>query len=449
MMTSKIEHSLLAIGALKGSAGMLVIKFSAAILGFAMFALASRQMDPAAFGSLAIIFNALSFLAVVALCGQETLIVRSWNEYSGTNRLALARGVLTFGASIVLGSALVTTLVTAFVWSAWDRNVSASLLVAACSFLLAQAFMHFSGQFARVAAGVTIGDVPRDAMWRLIVIAAIASHYVSGLSFGAAEFFFVSAGAIAVALVVQNWLVLRAIPAAVKRAHSERDVGTWIPRSFKMWLSAILDTTGQYLEVVVIGLFLGPTAAGFYFVATRITNGFAMISGSISDYATSRISGLYYSGARNELQVVLRTLGIVGAVLVCAALVMVIVTGKALLWMFGEPYVAAYPALLVLAAGASIGALAGPAPHVLLLTGHEGAYPRIMACGLVLRFLLIAALTPMYGLMGAAIAWAISAAAIGVALVFASCRLVGLDPSVRSAFVQAWPSVARLRRDAL
>ena len=42
-------------------------------------------------------------------------------------------------------------------------------------------------------------------------------------------------------------------------------------------------------------------AAGSYFVATRITNGFAMISGSISVYATSRISGLFHADAKDDL----------------------------------------------------------------------------------------------------------------------------------------------------
>ena len=439
-MISKGERPLLAADVLKGSAAALVIKVAGSLLGFAMFALASRQMDPAAFGSLAIVFNAMSFLAVVALCGQETLIVRSWSEYCGSGRPALARGSLVYGALVVLCVALFTALSVGLVWSAWDRTVSTSLLIAACAFLFAQSLMHFSGQFARVAAGVIVGDAPRESMWRFLVVVVLAAHHVSGISLGTPEFFFVSTGAIVVAILFQAWRVAPLIPEAVKRAKSERDVQSWLPRSLKMWASAVLDTTGQYLEVVVIGVFLGPPAAGFYFVATRITNGFAMISGSISVYATSRISALFHADARDDLQAMLRSLAIICATLVGAGLVLILVAGKLLLSAFGAVYVAAYPALIVLAAGASIGALAGPAAHLLLLTGHEGTYPRIMGCGLVLRFVLIAILGPMFGLMGAAIAWAVSAAAIGLALIIASRRLVGVDPSVRSAFVRPAPS---------
>src|SRR3954467_11656602 len=119
----------------KGSAAVLTIKFTASVLGFAMFALSSRHMDPTAFGTLAVIFNAMSFLAAVSLCGQETLIVRSWDEYCQSKRFSLARGALTFGAQIAVLAGLVTGVVVAFGWSIWDPAVSRNLLFAACFFM--------------------------------------------------------------------------------------------------------------------------------------------------------------------------------------------------------------------------------------------------------------------------------------------------------------------------
>jgi len=54
-MVKKIARSLLT-GTVLNGASALAIKFAAAIAGFAMFALSSRYMEPASFGSLAIIF---------------------------------------------------------------------------------------------------------------------------------------------------------------------------------------------------------------------------------------------------------------------------------------------------------------------------------------------------------------------------------------------------------
>jgi O-antigen/teichoic acid export membrane protein len=435
-MIDRIARSLWDNDVLKGSATALAIKCTASVLGFTMFALSSRQMEPEEFGALAIIFNAMSFLAAASLCGQETLIVRSWAEYCGSDRPALARGALTFGAQVTVGAATLMTMVVALAWSLWDRSASLPLMLAACAFLFCHALLQFSGQFSRVAAGLIIGEGPRELLWRLIVVLAIGAHHVMNIAFGATEFFVAAAGALTFAIAVQAVQVVRLIPDAVRQAKPERDIRAWVPRSFKMWLSALMDTTSQYLEVVAVGLVLGTKAAGFYFVATRITNVFAMITGSISVYATPQISALFYSDAKHELQRILRLLAVIGAILVGSTLLLIVVAGKLLLWMFGTAYMSIYPALIVLAAGASIGALVGPAAHVLLLTGHEGAYPRIMASGLLIRFLMIVVLGHMFGLIGAVVATAVSTVAIAFALILACRRLVGLDPSLSFALMR-------------
>jgi O-antigen/teichoic acid export membrane protein len=432
-MARRFARSLWTNDVLKGSAAALAIKFTGSILGFTMFALAARHMEPAGFGALAIIFNAMSFLAVVALCGQETLIVRSWDEYCGTDRPALARGALSFGIKVVIGAGSLTAVLVGLIWSAFDRDIPTSLLIAACGFLFAQALMHFSAQFSRVAAGVVIGETPREIAWRFLLVLTILGHHLTHSVFTATEFFFTAAAALLLSVVAQGWWVARTLPAAVKRSGPQDDIDAWIPRSFRMWVSAMLDTTSQYLEIIAIGFVLGPTAAAFYFVGTRITNVFAMIAGSMTAYATSQISGLYHADSRNELQNILRALAIISAILAGGAFLVILLAGKLLLWVFGAVYVSAYPELLVLAVGASVSALAGPAAYLLLLTGNEGAYPRIMACGLLARFALIAVLGPWFGLMGAVIAWSLSAIGMALALVIACRRLVQLDPSVVSA----------------
>jgi O-antigen/teichoic acid export membrane protein len=182
----------------------------------------------------------------------------------------------------------------------------------------------------------------------------------------------------------------------------------------------------------MVGFFLGPTTAAFFFVATRITNVFGMISSSITGYATTRISGLFHGDAKDELQIVLRSLSIISGALAAAVFIIIVLGGKLLLWIFGPVYVSAYPALLVLAVGASAGALAGPVSYLLLLTGNEGAYPRIMACGLLARVVLIAILGSSLGLIGAAMAWSASAIGVALALVIACRGRTGVDPSVLS-----------------
>jgi O-antigen/teichoic acid export membrane protein len=430
LIARNIANAILSNEVLRGSASALAIKLTGSLLGFTMFALAARSMEPHAFGTLAVIFNAMSFLAVIAVCGQETLIVRSWGEYCGSDRPTLARGALAFGVKVIAATGSATAIIVALVWPLLQKDTSPALILAACAFLLLQAFMNFSAQFSRVAAGVIVGETPREILWRLVVVAAIMTHQALQTSFSAVEFFAIATAALAFSVLLQQVFVARALPAAVKASKSEYEIDAWIPRSFRMWLSSILDTSSQYLEVIAIGLFLGPTTAAFYFVATRITNVFAMIGGSITAYATSQISGLFHRNARDELQAILRSLALISATLAAGAFLTIALGGKALLWIFGAVYVSGYPALMVLTAGASAVALAGPAAYLLLLTGNEGLYPRILACGLLARLILIAVLGPWLGLMGAAIAWSVSALGMSAALVMGCRQRTGVDPSV-------------------
>jgi len=436
---ARLGPRLLASDVLKGSATALAIKVTGATLNFAMLALLSRQIDPGAFGSFAIIFSVLGLLSALAHCGQELLISRSWGEYVFSNRPALARGVLIFGIQIVCAAGLIAAAGVMIAWPQLDEALSVPLLFAACAYLIAQTLMRFRGQFARVAAGVLIGDGPREILWRGIIVTVILGHQVIGVAFSATEFFFVAAAGLMLGIAIQIRKVARFIPEAVKQTSPQRDLRSWVPCSFKMWLSSLSEIVTQYLEVVVIGLVLGPTVAGFYFVATRITTVFAVMSAGVTMYATAVISPLYYSGAKTELQNILHSLALVSAILIAGVLLSIIVAGDLMLWLFGPAYVSLYPSLIVLAVGAAVAALAGPAGIVMILTGREGVYPVIMGAGLALRFLLFAILGPAYGLMGAAVAWSVSAVVIALALTIACRRLVGVDPSP-GATLAKWPS---------
>jgi O-antigen/teichoic acid export membrane protein len=414
---------------LVGSGSALAIKLVSAGLGFAMFALLAEVMGPAEFGMLAVVFNAVSFLAVLAPLGQETLIVRSWQEYIVSARPALAHGVLRFGSAIVVCSALAIAVATGLAWHWWSPALDAALLAAASVFLALQAIMHFTGQFSRVAAGLVIGEGPREVSWRLLALCVVGYHYLYATTTSTTEFFMVAAIGLAVGILYQIIQIARSVPRSVWRSPPEYDRPAWTARSVRMWLAALLDTTGQYLEVVIIGLLLGPVIAGAYFVCTRITNVASMIAGSISMYATVHISGLYFSGSTEELQREFRRLAIIVTVLVAGALATIIWGGSILLSFFGPSYQAAYYPLVVLAVGACLTALSGPTEHLLLLTGNESTYTLVASIGLACRLALAAAGGLAFGLVGVAWAVGISSLATALALVIACRRVVGIDPS--------------------
>jgi O-antigen/teichoic acid export membrane protein len=293
--------------------------------------------------------------------------------------------------------------------------------------------MTFNGMFTLVAVGLRASELSREVFYRFAVVVVILAHAAMHLQFTPTDFFFSLAAALFAALIYQGWRVSRSVPEEVKRATPQFKIATWRRRSIGMWLSSLLDTSSQFLDVIVVGFVIGPTGAAFYFSATRITNVFAMIAGGITNYATGHISKLFHVDAKEELQGVLKSLAIISTLLGVGAFLTIVIFGKFVLSLYGPAYVEMYPALIVLALGTLFTALAGPAPYLLLLTGHERVYPRIMGAGVLLKLGLIAILGPWFGVMGAAIAASTSTALTAIALVAACRRTTKLDPSSATA----------------
>jgi O-antigen/teichoic acid export membrane protein len=107
-----------------------------------------------------------------------------------------------------------------------------------------------------------------------------------------------------------------------------------------------------------------------------------------------------------------------------------VIGAHTLLGLFGPEFALHQWVLIILVAGTSIYAAGGPAPAVLLISGHEGKYPFVLAGNIVLRLTGFAILIPLFGLTGAAIATTASLLVTAAVLNVLCRRWTGIDPSV-------------------
>lgn len=403
------------------------LKVSGSLLAFVLYSVAARGMSRDDFGLFTVWFSAMSFLAVVAVAGQELLFVRSWNEYVQSERHGLARGALAFGtrATVLFGAALSALVVSSALF-----GVALPLALAAALFLLTQTALLFSSHAGRTVVGILNGDFHREVTWRVVVIAGALAAPLVGFRLSAASLFAMSAAGIALSVAVNVLAVRRHVPLEIAAADPETDLAGWSHRSFKMWLAAVLESASQYLDVIVLGLLLSPAAAGGYFVASRLANVLTMAASGLNIYSSRTIATLYYGGDEAALRRMLRALSVIVLVIVVGCSALILGGGNLLLSLFGSSYVDHYEVLAILVVGTAASALAGPAPATLLLTGQEAVYSGIIAAGLVLRCSALALLITHFGDLGAAIASTGSVIATALALNYACRKLVGVDPSV-------------------
>jgi O-antigen/teichoic acid export membrane protein len=197
-----------------------------------------------------------------------------------------------------------------------------------------------------------------------------------------------------------------------------------------MWLSAIVEAASQYADVMLIGYLASPAVAGDYFVAARLANIFIMVQTGLNTYSFTHSANLYFSGQRQKLQDIMRSLVSVAAAIAAPCLVVIFIFGEPILTIFGQRYASVYPTLVVLATAAFTMSLSGSASVILLTTGHENLYSRIITLATIVRMALTAMLAMRYGAFGAACGWAIVNAPLSIALAYICRRVCGVDPSI-------------------
>jgi O-antigen/teichoic acid export membrane protein len=310
-----------------------------------------------------------------------------------------------------------------------NLRIAPTALYAAATFLFAQTLLHFSSHSSRVLVGFVVSEVNRELTWRLVLLAVVALAFWRQ-DFTLAQFFFASVVGMALAILFQSRAVGRKLAQSPVFDAETTHPAVWLFRALAMWLSAIVEAMSQYADVMLIGYFASPAVAGEYFVAARIANIFLMVTTGLHTYSLSHSANLFFSNQIGKLQEILRSLAFVSLGFLLPSVTIIMIAGDLILTMFGARYAAVYPTLIVLTLASFARSLCGPAPGILLTTGHEQLYSWIVVLATAARMALTAILAAKYGALGAAVSWAIGNVPLAIGLAIVCRRVCGLDPSV-------------------
>lgn len=436
----------------QGLAVSIVIQAGGGLVAFAMFSLAARVLSSQDFGHLATWLSVSQMGSIIAIFGQEMFILRALNQYTVADQPELAKGALLFSTAIVCVAPLLLSIAAGFGF--FSFGLPLKLVVAMALFLVTSSIIALSSHVARSIVGIVISDGMRELFWRSLVVAALIAIILVGGTLQIDTFFLIASAAIAIGILIQVLAIRKMIPSNIVRADAAWQIRDWSRMSFGFWVSTILTTANQYLDVVIIYWLLDPVAAGAYFIASRLANMFATILSAVHSYATRQIPSLYFSRKFDDLNQTLRLMSEVVLLCVLVGLATIGFGAEKILGLFGPAFVTYKWTLLILTVGTAAYAAGGPAAAVLMIAGHEARYPWIVAGNVVLRFIGFAIFIPMFGLLGAALATAVSLLIVTVVLNVLCRRWVGVDPSVlillgkpKGTFAAANPSATQSQGD--
>lgn len=414
----------------RGIISSIGVKVGAAVSSFLLLMMAARVLDDATFGQFAMIFSIASMLGIFAAFGQEMFVIRLWNEYGAAKKYGLLKGGIIFGLGIcAAGGILSAAAIGAFLvfTQTWSLAISAGLFVLIYTVLL------FTSHLCRAMVGVPMGDGTRDVVAVLAPNILLVFCFVLGASIALEWIFAAYAFGFLIAIIVQTAAMLKKVKDEEiwqDKGPIEYDIKAWMPPSIRLWVATILESSNQYLEVVLIGFLMSPTAAGIYFVATRLANGFATAADAFNMFGSKHIPDLFYRKEHVQLAGLLRTMALMMIVVVGGGLLTFAVAGHWILGLFSASYSAYYAVLLLLCIGTAGLAATGPATQMLMLTGHEGRYLAIIAISVSIRIVGFLILIPVFEIYGAAIANAASLVFMAIFVGVNAKALTGHDPSI-------------------
>jgi O-antigen/teichoic acid export membrane protein len=311
-------------------------------------------------------------------------------------------------------------------------QLDTQVFVAMVGLAVALAVAENSVHFFRGYRSIPFSLLPRDVLWRLVVLAFCFGALVFSLRLSAAE---------AIWILGLTLIFLTAIQLGSDR-NLYRPTGVWslvsvsanrVRRGLTLWSTSMVQTVGgPVLAPVILGVMMSPDEVGPFFAAFRIALILDLFTLASSMVVAPLIARGHVSGNLSEAQATLRYSVLLVSLATFVSFLIILFFGDRLLALMNPDFVNAAPALTILGCGYLISVCCGPVPNIMELAGQE----KLLLLRLIwFNSICLIALFPAteyFGMMGAAICTAGLRAAIHITLLFTVKKRVGIDPSIFS-----------------
>ncbi|MFK5949805.1 MAG: oligosaccharide flippase family protein [Methylococcales bacterium] len=426
------------IGALlaRGAGGAFSISIIAAVIVFISNILIARFIGVTQYGIYIYALTWINLLALLCQLGMRTSLLRFVSAYRVNGEWGLLRGVLQTSAKYSLLASIIIGATTAVVIWFLKDNISPDQF---STFLVALFILPLISVAAlrqaslRALKRVVRAEIP-DSLIRPLIIMSLSTLMFVLLQgdLQAVDIMMYNLVAAFVAFTIGTLWLIRALPDEVyksKPVYSEREwLSVSLPLFFMSGMSLLLHKT----DIIMIGIYLDAEQVGVYAIASRIAGLMTFGLSAANAIVAPMISELYSTNQHQKLQrmITLAARGIAFFTLV--VFIVMVLLGDFLLGLFGEAFVVAYVPLIVLLVGQAINALAGSVGYLMSMTGHQMQAAKIVGLSAVVNIVANFMLIPVFGIIGAAVATAVTTALWNFLMFYYVLRTLNINSTVLS-----------------
>jgi len=412
----------------RGTVGSFALKVVNTVLAFGTSLLLARLLGAKEYGVYAYAISWAQLLAIPAVMGLNTLLVREVAKYKTLEDWGFLRGILRWSDRVVLltsiGIAAVFSLIVWFLRGKFSPEVRTALwiamgLVPLLSFLL-----------LRQGGLQGLGYVVEAQVPQLFLLPAtffvltIGGYFAFGLSGAVAVGLRLIAGLVAVIAAV--FLLRKNLPEPVTGVPPLYRQREWVRSALPLLFVGAASIINQQISTVMIGSVLGPKETGIFDIARRAAMVVTFAITAVNMPLAPTVASLYARGETERLQrIVTKT---ARAALLVSLLIgfSLIIFRRWLFLLFGKGFIGGGTVLIILCLGEVTSTGIGSVALLLNMTGHEQDTAKGIGISAGLNIILNMALIPIWGIEGAAAATAISTVAWHILLAVWVYRRIGI-----------------------
>lgn len=418
----------------RGASGAFAITVLGTALSFVTNMLLARVLGVTHYGIYIYALTWINLLALLCKFGMDSSLVRFVAAYNARSEWGLLRGIFVRSIQSVVAASIIVGVITSIAVLTLYDHLGADQVY---TFLVALLLLPFLAISAIRTSGlnafkrVVLAGLP-DALVRpmLIVAMVVAVYLLFPSPLAAYEVMAINLIATIVAMYYGTKCLIKTLPAQVKESDPRYDEKQWVKVAAPLFFITGIHMLLNQSDIIMLGAILGPEQAGVYAVSSRVASIVGFGIAAVNTISAPMFSELYSKGKTAQLQRIV-TIGARGMSLVTlASATIIVIFSSFILGLFGEGFLEGQTVLFILLIGQCVNVLTGSVGTLMTMTGHQNQAAIIFGVAAIVNIALNAALIPLYGMEGAAIATAATTILWNLVMLTFVRRRLKINPTV-------------------
>jgi len=350
-------------------------------------------------------------------------------EYRTRGEHALLRGFLSGSRWMTFVVSSMASLLLAGLITLLAPRIAAGDIVPlyiGCVTLPAFVVANTQDGIARSHDWMRLGLMPQFIVRQSLIIGFTAGAFALGFHLGATAAMLASAAAVWIAMIGQMMVLNHRLDGHIEPGPNAYDFRGWLAISLPILLVEGFYLLLSYTDVLMLQQYRSSEEVGVYFAVVKTLALVSFIHYAMSATTAHRFAEYHALGDKARLSAYVAHAIKWTFWPSLAATILLLASGKPLLWLFGPQFVVGYDIMFIAAIGLVVRSAIGPVERLLNMLGHQHICALAYALAFVMNVVLCIALVPRFGGHGAAAATSISLVFETVLLFWIVRRRLGL-----------------------